>query len=118
MTNLHINLKKAVEFKFMRSSTAISEFNEKYSCINGCTRIFSLKSYITASNHLNSNSTAFFRINQTAPNQLLSRRKAAEYLGVKENTLAIWACNKRYSLPVIKVGRLCKYRLSDLLPLS
>ena len=53
-------------------------------------------------------------INQTAPNQLLSRRQAAEYLGVKENTLAIWACNKRYSLPVIKVGRLCKYRLSDL----
>jgi len=48
------------------------------------------------------------------PNQLLSRRQAAEYLGVKENTLAIWACNKRYGLAVIKVGRLCKYRLSDL----
>ena len=48
------------------------------------------------------------------PNQLLSRRQAAEYLGVKENTLAIWACNKRYNLPVVKVGRLCKYRVSDL----
>jgi len=48
------------------------------------------------------------------PTQLLSRKQAAEYLGVKENTLAIWACNKRYSLPVIKVGRLCKYRVSDL----
>jgi excisionase family DNA binding protein len=53
-------------------------------------------------------------IHQTVPNQLLSRRQAAEYLGVKENTLAIWACNKRYGLPVIKVGRLCKYRVSDL----
>ena len=51
--------------------------------------------------------------NQT-PNQLLSRKQAAEYLGVKENTLAIWACNKRYNLPVVKVGRLCKYRVSDL----
>ena len=48
------------------------------------------------------------------PTQLLSRKQAAEYLVVKENTLAIWACNKRYSLPVIKVGRLCKYRVSDL----
>ncbi|MDA9818248.1 helix-turn-helix domain-containing protein [Flavobacteriaceae bacterium] len=54
------------------------------------------------------------QINQQSPNQLLSRRQASEYLGVKENTLAIWACNKRYGLPVIKVGRLCKYRLSDL----
>jgi len=53
-------------------------------------------------------------IQKQTPNQLLSRKQAAEYLGVKENTLAIWACNKRYSLPVIKVGRLCKYRVSDL----
>jgi DNA-binding Xre family transcriptional regulator len=47
--------------------------------------------------------------------KLLSRKEAAQFLGVKENTLAIWACNKRYNLPVIKVGRLCKYRLSDLI---
>ena len=53
-------------------------------------------------------------IQKQTPNQLLSRKQAAEYLGVKENTLDIWACNKRYSLPVIKVGRLCKYRVSDL----
>ena len=53
-------------------------------------------------------------IQKQTPNQLLSRKQAAEYLGVKENTLAIWACNKRYSLQVIKVGRLCKYRVSDL----
>lgn len=53
-------------------------------------------------------------IQKQTPNQLLTRKQAAEYLGVKENTLAIWACNKRYSLPVIKVGRLCKYRVSDL----
>jgi predicted DNA-binding transcriptional regulator AlpA len=47
--------------------------------------------------------------------KLLTRKEAAEFLGIKENTLAIWHCSKRYKLPVIKVGRLCKYRSSDLL---
>jgi len=47
--------------------------------------------------------------------KLLNRKEAAEFLGIKANTLAIWYCSKRYKLPVIKVGRLCKYRLSDLL---
>ena len=46
---------------------------------------------------------------------LLSRKQAAEFLGVKENTLAVWLTTRRYDLPVVKVGRLCKYRLSDLL---
>jgi len=46
--------------------------------------------------------------------QLLSRRQAAQYLGVKEQTLAIWKCTGRYHLPCVKVGRLVKYRLADL----
>lgn len=46
--------------------------------------------------------------------ELLTRPEAAEYLGVKPQTLAIWATTKRYSLPMIKVGRLVKYRRSDL----
>ena len=45
---------------------------------------------------------------------LLSRRDAADYLGVTEQTLAIWKCTGRYNLPCIKVGRLVKYRKSDL----
>ena len=45
---------------------------------------------------------------------ILSRNEAAEFLGVKPQTLACWQSTKRYSLPVIKVGRLAKYRLSDL----
>ena len=45
---------------------------------------------------------------------LLNRKEAADYLGVKENTLAVWESTKRYNLRMIKVGRLCKYRLSDL----
>ncbi len=52
----------------------------------------------------------------TAHNQnpLLSRKEAATYLGVNERTLANWQCAKRYNLPTIKIGRLVKYRQSDL----
>lgn len=49
-----------------------------------------------------------------ATNQLITRKEAAAYLGTKENTLSVWACNKRYDLPLVKVGRLVKYRISDL----
>lgn len=45
---------------------------------------------------------------------LFTRNKAAEYLGVKPHTLAVWACTKRHALPYIKVGRLVKYRKTDL----
>lgn len=46
--------------------------------------------------------------------KLLDREEAANFLGVKKNTLAVWATNKRYALPYVKIGRLVKYRLSDL----
>lgn len=45
---------------------------------------------------------------------LVSRQAAADYLGIKATTLACWASNKRYSLPMIKVGRCVRYRKSDL----
>ena len=47
-------------------------------------------------------------------NILMNRKGAAEFLGVKEHTLAVWAISNRYNLPYIKVGRLVKYRMSDL----
>ena len=46
---------------------------------------------------------------------LLTRQEAADYLGVKEITLALWKSTNRYKLPVVKVGRLAKYRYGDLL---
>lgn len=46
--------------------------------------------------------------------ELLSRREAAAYLGVAEQTLAIWKCTKRQELPYVKIGKLVKYRRSDL----
>lgn len=45
---------------------------------------------------------------------LMSRKEAAKYLGVSEQTLAIWKCTGRYGLTCIKIGRLAKYRKSDL----
>lgn len=45
---------------------------------------------------------------------LLTNKEAAEYLGVASNSLAVWRTTKRYPIPYVKVGRLVKYRLSDL----
>ncbi len=45
---------------------------------------------------------------------LLSRKEAANLLGIKAGTLEVWASTRRYELPFVKVGRLVKYRLSDL----
>ncbi len=50
----------------------------------------------------------------TTHETLRSRREAAAYLGVAPQTLAVWACTKRYQLPLIKIGRHVKYRQSDL----
>lgn len=47
--------------------------------------------------------------------KLLTRKEAAQFLGVSEGTLAVWKVTKRYPLPIIKVGRLVKYRQSDLI---
>ncbi len=51
---------------------------------------------------------------KAAGSDLLSRREAAKYLGVAEQTLAVWKCNQRVDIPVIQVGRLIKYRRADL----
>lgn len=45
---------------------------------------------------------------------LLTRNEAAQYLGIKPQTLAVWFSTQRYPLPVVKVGRCAKYRRSDL----
>lgn len=47
--------------------------------------------------------------------ELLTRRKAAEILGLKPQTLAVWATTGRYGLRYIKVGRSVRYALKDLL---
>ncbi|MFS1864671.1 helix-turn-helix domain-containing protein [Vibrio breoganii] len=44
----------------------------------------------------------------------LNRKQAADYLGLSEGTLAVWASTGRYKLPFVKVGRKVFYRQSDL----
>jgi hypothetical protein len=51
---------------------------------------------------------------ETQHDQLLSRAQAAAYLGLSSRTLAVWKSTGRYALPVIKIGRLAKYRKGDL----
>ena len=46
--------------------------------------------------------------------RLLNTEEASQYLGVTRDTLAVWRTTRRYELPYIKVGRLVKYRLTDL----
>jgi len=50
----------------------------------------------------------------TAHSELFTRRQAAAYLGVAEQTLAVWKCLDRYHLPCVKIGRIVRYRKSDL----
>ena len=51
----------------------------------------------------------------TNPNQLLTRQEASQFLGVSKGTLEVWATTKRYNLKYVKIGRLVKYRMQDLL---
>ena len=46
--------------------------------------------------------------------ELLTPRQASEILGIKEQTLAVWRLHGR-PLPYCKIGRLVKYRRSDVL---
>ena len=46
--------------------------------------------------------------------KMLTRREAAEYLGVKPQTLAVWHVTGKYRLPLVKVGRSVRYRVVDL----
>ncbi len=52
--------------------------------------------------------------NPTNPPATIADKLAAEVLGVKPATLAVWRSLGRYNLPYLKVGRLVKYRVSDL----
>ncbi|MDU9390506.1 MULTISPECIES: helix-turn-helix domain-containing protein [Pseudomonas] len=41
-------------------------------------------------------------------------KQAAQVLGAKASTLSVWRSTGRYNLPFLKVGRLVRYRVSDL----
>lgn len=45
---------------------------------------------------------------------LLTPRQAADILGVRTQTLALWRVTGKHGLPFIKVGASVRYRQSDL----
>lgn len=45
---------------------------------------------------------------------LLTTDEASKYLRIKKETLAVWRSTKRYNIPYIRMGRLVRYRVSDL----
>lgn len=61
----------------------------------------------------NQNTNGLPALLQTSCN-LLGNIAAAAYLGVTPRTLEVWRCTKRHAIPYIKVGRLVKYRQTDL----
>jgi hypothetical protein len=58
-------------------------------------------------------------MNTTSPaevDKLISRKQAAQLLGVKPHTLAMWALTKRYQLKAVKYGNRTRgYMMSDVL---
>ncbi len=54
-------------------------------------------------------------MNVDQSDRLLTASQAGEFLGVSEQTLAIWRCNKRYDLKYVKIGRKVRYRFRDLM---
>ena len=46
--------------------------------------------------------------------KLLSTKETSAYLRLKEGTLDVWRCTKRYDLPYVKIGRRVYYRLNDI----
>lgn len=54
-------------------------------------------------------------LNKRTPiGELLNVEQAADFIGVTSHTLDVWRCTKRHTIPYLKVGRLVKYRRSDL----
>lgn len=47
--------------------------------------------------------------------ELLDEKQAAKLLQVTPGTLSVWRSTGRYQIPFIKVGRLVRYRQTDLI---
>lgn len=46
--------------------------------------------------------------------RLVTPEEAAQLMGTAVGTLTIWRTTGRYNLPYVKVGRLVRYKLSDI----
>ena len=49
-----------------------------------------------------------------SPQDILTSDQAAEYLGIRRQTLEVWRCTRRVNIPYHKIGRCVRYRRADL----
>jgi predicted DNA-binding transcriptional regulator AlpA len=54
-------------------------------------------------------------VTRSGRERFLTDNEVAGWLGTTTATLAVWRCTHRYPLPYIKLGRLVRYRESDVL---
>lgn len=47
--------------------------------------------------------------------KLMTPQEVADYIGVSVETLNVWRATRRYNLPYVKVGRLVRYKMRDIL---
>jgi excisionase family DNA binding protein len=53
-------------------------------------------------------------ISNQNPDPLFSKAEAAAYLNIAEQTISNWLTTGRYNLPYVRVGRLIRFKKSDL----
>ena len=51
---------------------------------------------------------------EQCPNKMMSRARAASYIGVAKATLEYWACTGNQKIPYFKIGRKVVYARADL----
>lgn len=73
-----------------------------------------LTTHVTNISAIKAEIAAQLGFDPNSPPVHIDDKQAADALGVKPTTLAVWRSTGRYNLPFLKVGRLVKYRLSDL----
>lgn len=54
-------------------------------------------------------------VTRSGRERFLTPEEVAEWLDTSVQTLATWRCVKRYPLPFVRLGRLIRYRESDVL---
>ena len=47
--------------------------------------------------------------------KLMTPQEVADFIGVSVETLNVWRATRRYNLPYVKVGRLVRYKMRDIL---
>ncbi len=51
---------------------------------------------------------------RSSEQKLLNTAEAAQYIGITPGTLEVWRCVKRHDIAHLKIGRLIRYRKTDL----